>query len=104
MSTKKSPGYQEILAEFVEGVKESEAQWYLIKSLHTDIACFADPLKISADNLQSFFLEGGLGKIRSDDKLFSFQASKFEIFCSMFTIQDACEMTQHKLKGMKTKE
>jgi hypothetical protein len=103
MSTKKSPGYQEIFAEFVEGVKESEAQWYSIKSLHTDIPCLADLLKISADNLQSFFLEGGFAKLRSDDKLFSFQASKFESFRSMFTIQDACEMTQRKPKGMQTK-
>jgi hypothetical protein len=26
-------GYQEIIAEFVEGTKESEAQWYSMKHL-----------------------------------------------------------------------
>jgi hypothetical protein len=104
MSTKKSPGYQEIFAEFIEGVKESEAQWYSIKPLHNDIPSLADLLEVSAEKLQRFFLEGGLGKLGSDNKLFSFQASKFESFRSMYTIQDACETTQRKLKGMKTKE
>jgi hypothetical protein len=104
MTSKKS-GYQEIFAEFVEGVKESEAQWYSIKSLHNDIPCLAELLKVSAENLESFFMEGGLGKKLGQDKtLFCFQASKFESFRSMFTVQDACETTQRKLKGMKTKE
>jgi hypothetical protein len=36
-------GYQEIFAEFVEGAKPSEAQWYSVKPLHKGIPSLADP-------------------------------------------------------------
>ena len=39
--------YQEVFAEFVEGVKESEAQWYSIKPLKNDIPSLADLLEVS---------------------------------------------------------
>ena len=45
--------YQEILAGFVVGVKESEAQWYSIKPLQNGILILADLLEVSAENLQS---------------------------------------------------
>jgi hypothetical protein len=96
--------YQEILAEFVEGVKESQAQWYSIKPLQNDIPSFANLLEVSAENLQSLFAKAGLGKLGQDNTFFSFQASKFESFCSFYMIQDACEVTHHKVKGLKTKQ
>jgi hypothetical protein len=49
MST--TSGYQDIFTEFIEGVKESEAQWYSIKPLHYDISSLADFLEVQADNL-----------------------------------------------------
>jgi hypothetical protein len=48
MST--NSGYQDIFAEFVDGVKESEVQWYSIKPLHHDITSLADLLEVPADN------------------------------------------------------
>jgi hypothetical protein len=45
--------YQEILADFVEGVKESQAQWYSIKPLQNDIPSLADLLEVSAENIQN---------------------------------------------------
>jgi hypothetical protein len=102
MSTDSS--YQENLVGFVEGVKESEAQWYSIKPLQNDIPFLPDLLKVSAENLQSLLVKFGFGKSGPNNKLFSFQASKFECFGSTFMIQDACETTQRKVKGMKTKQ
>ncbi len=96
--------YQEILAEFVTGVKESQAQWYSVKPLQNGIPSLADLLEVSAENLQSLFAKAGLGKLGHDNNLFSFQASKFESFRSVFMIQDACEVTHRKVKGLKTKQ
>jgi hypothetical protein len=43
--------YQEILAGFVVGVKELEAQWYSIKPPQNSIPSLADLLEVSAENL-----------------------------------------------------
>jgi hypothetical protein len=43
MSTNGS--YEEIFAEFVVGVKESEAQWFSIKPLQNDFLSLADLLE-----------------------------------------------------------
>jgi hypothetical protein len=42
-------GYQEILAEFVEGAKQAPAQWYSITPLHNGILSLVDLLKMSAE-------------------------------------------------------
>ncbi len=97
-------GYQEIFAEFIQGAKPSEAQWYSIKPLHQGIPSLADLLEVSSENLQILLMKAGTGNLGKRDKLFSFQSSKFESFRSSFTIQDACETTQRKVKGMKTKQ
>jgi hypothetical protein len=105
MTTKAS--IQEIFAEFVVGVKESEAQWYSIKPLHNDIPSLGDLLEVSPENLLSLFVQAGFGKLgRGQDKTnsFSFLASKFECFRSAFTIQDSCEATHRKVRGLKTKQ
>jgi hypothetical protein len=96
--------YQEIFAEFVVGARESDAQWYSIKPLHNDIPSLADLLEVSAENLQGLFVKAGLGKLGHANNFFSFHASKFESFCSVFMIQDACQATHRKVKGMKTKQ
>jgi hypothetical protein len=96
--------YREIFAEFVEGVKESEAQWYSIKPLHNDIPSLADLMEVSSENLQTLLVKGGLGKLGRDKKLMSFQPSKFESFRSEFTIEEACETTLRYVKGLKTKQ
>ncbi len=49
-------------------------------------------------------MKAGLGKLGHDNKFFSFQASKFESFCSVFMIQDACVAAQCKVKGLKMKQ
>jgi hypothetical protein len=68
--------YQEIFAaEFVVGVKESEAQWYSIKTLQNDIPSLADLLEVPVDNLQSVLVMFGLGNLGQDNKFLSFQAS-----------------------------
>jgi hypothetical protein len=54
--------YQEILAGFVVGVKESEAQWYSIKPLGNVIPSLTNLLEVSAENLQCLLVKGGLGK------------------------------------------
>ncbi len=64
--------YRENFAEFVEGVKESEAQWYSIKPLHNDIPSLADLMEVSSENLQTLLVKGGLGKLGRDKKLMSF--------------------------------
>jgi hypothetical protein len=96
--------YQEILADFVEGVKESQAQWYSIKPLQNDIPSLADLLEVSAENIQSLFAKAGLGKLGHNNNCFTFQASKFESFRSVYMVQDACEVTHRKVKGLKTKQ
>ena len=55
--------YREIFAEFIEGVKESEAQWYSIKPLHNDIPSLAELMEFSSENLQTLLVKGGLGKL-----------------------------------------
>jgi hypothetical protein len=103
MTTKAS--IQEIFAEFVVGVKESQAQWYSVKPLQKEIPSLADLLEVSADNLQSLFVQAGFGKLGGQDKkTFSFQASKFESFRSVFTLQDSCKATHRKVRGFKTKQ
>jgi hypothetical protein len=96
--------YQEILAGFVVGVKESEAQWYSIKPLQNSIPSLADLLEVSAENLQCLLVKGGLGKFGKKDRLFNFHASKFESFRSAFMVGDACEITQRRVKGLNTKQ
>jgi hypothetical protein len=49
--------YQEILVEFVEGVKESEAQWYSIKPLQNDIPSLANLLEVLAEKLHRACLQ-----------------------------------------------
>ena len=71
-------GYQEIFAEFVQGVKDSDAQWYSLKPLQDGIPSLPDLLQVSPENLQSLFVKFGLAKFGQDNNLFSFQASKFE--------------------------
>jgi hypothetical protein len=102
MSTK--AGYQEIFAEFVEGVKQSEAQWYSVKPLHNGIPSLADLLEVSSENLQILLMKAGIGNLGKRDKLFSFQSSKFESFCSEYMLQDACESTRWRVKGLKSKQ
>ena len=102
MST--STSYQEILAGFVVGVKDSEAQWYSIKPLHNNIPSLGDLLEVSAENLQSLLAKCGLGKLGRDGKSFNFHASKFESFRLEFMMEDACETTQRRVKGLKTKQ
>jgi hypothetical protein len=97
-------GYQEIFAEFVEGAKPSEAQWYLVKPLHTGIPSLADLLEVSSENLQILLMKAGIGNLGQPDKLFSFQSSKSESFCSEYMLQDACETTRRRVKGLKSKQ
>jgi hypothetical protein len=52
---------------------------------------------VLVDNLQSLLVMFGLQKLGQDNKLFSFQASKFETFCSKFTIEYACETVSRQL-------
>jgi hypothetical protein len=59
---------------------------------------------VSAENLQSLFAKAGLGKLGHNNNCFSFQASKFESFPSIYMVQDACEVTHCKVKGSKTKQ
>jgi hypothetical protein len=61
MSTRAS--YQEIFAWFFKEVGHSEAQWYSLKPLHTEIACLVDLLEVSPENLQHLFVKGALGKL-----------------------------------------
>jgi hypothetical protein len=96
--------YQEIFSEFVEGAKETPAQWYSIKSLHNGIPSLLDLLEVSAENLQTVLKNAGLGKLGQQDKLFSFLPTKFVSFCAGFMIQDACENTRRRVKGLKMKQ
>jgi hypothetical protein len=68
--------YQEILAGFVYGVKDLGAQWYSIKPLQNVIPSLVDLLEVSAENLQSLLVKGGLGKFGKVNKLSNFHASK----------------------------
>jgi hypothetical protein len=96
--------YREIFAQFVEGVIESEAQWYSIKPLHNEIPSLADLMEVSSENLQTLLVKGGLGKLGREKELMSFQPSKFESFRSEFSIEEACETTLRYVKGLKTKQ
>jgi hypothetical protein len=96
--------YRESFAEFVEGVQESEAQWYSIKPLHNEIPSLADLKEVSSENMQTLLVKGSLGKLGRDKELMSFQPSKFESFCSEFSIEEACETTLRYVKGLKTKQ
>jgi hypothetical protein len=89
-------GYQVIFGEFVEGVKESEAQWYSIKLLHNGIPSLIYLLEGPADNLQSLLVPFGLGKSGQDNQ----QVSKFETFRSTSVFGT----TQPKVNDTKTKQ
>jgi hypothetical protein len=80
MSAKAS--HQEILAEFVEGAKQSPAQWYSLKPLQNGIPSLADLMEVSSENLHIIFKNAGLGKLGQRNKMFSFQPSNFESFRS----------------------
>jgi hypothetical protein len=69
--------YQEIFSLFFKEVGGSEAQWYSLKPLHSQIPSLADLLEVSPDNLQHLLVKGGLGKLGRADKSF---------FLSSFTI------------------
>jgi hypothetical protein len=99
-----SSGCQEIFAEFVGAVKESKAQWCSIKPVQSDAPTLADLLDISVENPQTLPVKSGFRKLGPNNKSFSFQASKFEVFRSSFAMQGACKTTHGKLKGTKTKE
>jgi hypothetical protein len=102
MSTKAS--YQEIFASFFKEAGHSEAHWYSFKPLHKDIPSLADLLEVFQENLRKLFVKGGLGKLGQADKSFSFQASQFDSFRAVFMIEENCEVTRCKIKGMKTKQ
>jgi hypothetical protein len=72
--------YQEILAGFVVGVKEPEVHWYSIKPLQNAFPSLADLLEVSAANLESLLVKGGLGKCRKVDKLFKFMLQNLKAF------------------------
>jgi hypothetical protein len=71
-------GYQETFASFFKEVSHSEAHWYSLKPLHKDIPSLADVLEVSPENLQHLSVNGGLGKLGKDKKLFSHQPSNFK--------------------------
>jgi hypothetical protein len=96
--------YQEIFASFFKEVGRSEAQWYSLKPLHSDIPSLADLLGVSPENLQHLFVKGGLGKLGGADKSFCFLGSQFESFRAVFMVEENCEVTRCKIKGMKTKQ
>jgi hypothetical protein len=74
-------------------------------AIHNDIPSLGNLLEMSALNLQGLFMKAGLGKLGLANTFFSFHASKFEsLFCPVFVIQDACQATHHKVKGLKTKQ
>jgi hypothetical protein len=77
--SKMSPkvGYREIFAEFVEGAKQSPAQWYSIKPLHNGIPSLADLLEVSAENLQTLLSKAGLGNWAQRDKLILQKGKEF---------------------------
>jgi hypothetical protein len=102
MSTKAS--YQEIFASFIQEVGRSGAHWYSLKPLHSDIPSLAYLLEVSPENIQRLFVKGGLGKLGRANKSFCFQASQFDSFRAVFMIEENCEVTQYKIKGMKTKQ
>ncbi len=79
-------------------------QWYSLKPLQSEILSLADLLEVSPENLQHLFVEGGLGKLGRADKSFFFLASQFESFRAAFMMEDNCEVTRCKIKGMKTKQ
>jgi hypothetical protein len=73
--------YREIFAQFVDGVKESEAQWYSIKPLHNDIPSLTDLMEASSENLQTLLVKAGgwfwkVGTRQEIDELLTFQIRK----------------------------
>jgi hypothetical protein len=72
--------------------------------LNRQIPSLADLLEASPENLQHLFVKGGLGKVGRADNLFFFLASQFESFQAAFMMEENCEVTQCKIKGMKTKQ
>ena len=97
-------GYQEIIASFFKEVGTSEAHWYSLKPLHSEIPSLADLQEVSAENLQGLLVKGGLGKLGGGEKTFSFQASQFDSFWAVFMIQEDCQVMRCKIKGLKTKQ
>jgi hypothetical protein len=97
-------GYQEIFAEFVEGAKPSEAQWYSVKPLHKGIPSLADLLEVSSDNLQIILMKAGIENLGQRDKRFSFQPSKFKSFHSEYMLRDASETTIRPVKGLTSRQ
>jgi hypothetical protein len=55
--------YQEIFASFFKEVGRSEAHWYSLKLLLSEIPNLADLLEVSLNSLQHLFVKGGLGKL-----------------------------------------
>jgi hypothetical protein len=95
MSTKAS--YQEIFASFFKEVGCSEAQWYSLKPLHSQIPSHADLLEVSPENLQHLFVKGGLGKLGQANKLFFFLALQFESFRAAFMMEENREVWEYPL-------
>ena len=93
-----------MFTDFFERVKYSESQLYSIKPLDPNKTRLTGLLGVLAENLQTMLVDIGLGRLVQDKKLFRFQASKFERFCSKFTIQKLCETNQCKVKGTKLKQ
>jgi hypothetical protein len=100
MSTKE--GFQEVFAAFFKEVNQSEAQWYSLKPLLNEIPSLANVLEVSPENLQRLFVKGGLGRFGKDEKMFYFNGPKFDSFRAAYMIEDDCEVTTRKVKGLKT--
>jgi hypothetical protein len=97
-------GFQDILAEFVQGVKESDAQWYFIKPLQKGIPSLPDLLQVSPEHLQSLFVKFRLAKLDKTTIYLVSRRQNLNSFRWTFTIQDACGSTQCTVKGMPTKQ
>jgi hypothetical protein len=97
-------GYQEIIAEFIEGAKQAPAQWYSIQPLGNGIPSLSDLLEVSAENLRTILKNAGLVKFGKDVKSFTFPSSKFDSFRAQYMIQDACDTTRRQMKTTKSKE
>ena len=97
-------GYQEIIAEFIEGAKQAPAQWYSIQPLGNGIPSLADLLEVSFDNLRTVLKNAGLAKLGKDDKTLTFLPSTFDNFRAQYMIQDACETTRLRFNSTKTKQ
>jgi hypothetical protein len=71
----------------------------VVKPLHKGIPSLADLLEVSSENLQILLMKAGIGNLGQRDELFSFQLSQFKSF-----LQDACETTRWRVKGLKSKQ